>query len=96
MAGWLMFQFDETWDYVTMKDDLVCRWCREFEHEWIGSDIPITFTAKYRLGQKTVHPNTHDSQDLTFIPGKCRCNLIWRDYLETLTKRLFNEIDEVV
>jgi len=95
-AGWLMFQYDETWNYVTKKDHRVCPVCWAFERAWIGEDIPMEFTAKYRLGQNVVHPNTHETQDLTFLHGQCRCNLIWDDYLEVLTVRLFDELREVM
>lgn len=93
-AGWSMFQDDELWDYETQKDERVCPVCWAFERQWIGSEIPTEFTMKYRLGQNTVHPNTHENQDYTFLHGECRCNLIWHGYLEVLIRRLFDEMEE--
>lgn len=94
-AGWTMFQDDELWDYETQKDERVCPVCWSFEHEWVGSEIPVEFITKWRTGQNVVYPNTHDNQDYTFLRGECRCSLIWRDYLEVLTARLFDELAEV-
>lgn len=92
--GWYLFQDDEVWNYETHKDERVCPVCWAFERQWIGSELQTEFTMmKRRTAQNEVYPNTHETQDYSFLSGECRCNLIWRDYLEVLTRRLFEEIE---
>lgn len=91
-----MFQDDENWEYLTQQDENVCPDCRSFEHEWVGSEVGSFFTERWRTGQITVYPNVHDMQDYTHLKGDCRCNLTWRDYLELLATRLFDEFAGVI
>lgn len=95
-AGWSMFQDDEDWIYTNFGDENVCPSCHGFTRAWNGSELAGWFTEKYRLTQNTVHPNVHEMQDYTYLRGECRCTLTWRDYLELLRDRLFDELAEVV
>lgn len=99
-VGWLPFQPDETWLYIThpeMSIEGVCPTCQGFEarEEFIGSEIPHTFENKEQTDPlHQVLPHVHlNRPDLR---GQCRCELIWLNPRETLVTRLTREIDGAI
>jgi len=101
-AGWEYFQDDENWNYEVQADSRVCETCLGYAGGWVGSQIPVEFSAYRVWGKAHVKPGTH-----IYFPhlawakapdayGGCRCNLYWHDYLFVLTNRLFDEMGSVV
>ena len=98
--GWLVFQADETWQYVTRPElGAVCPLCGGLDGVTIpGDQVPIRFPY-YTYNPATpfvARPRTHQPDLSQFFHEECHCDLIWLDPLETLEKRLHAEKETVL
>lgn len=99
-TGWLVFQADETWQYVIHPEiGTVCPLCKSFSEMRItGTQIPIQFPY-YTYDPSSpfmARPRTHQPDLSQFFDEECHCDLIWLDPLETLEKRLHAEKEAVI
>lgn len=91
-GGWYLFQSDEVWSYVTMRDDRVCDECAPLDGQVIAGDaIPRNFPNYEIISPKrggaydvnvVVHPHVHDD---------CRCRIYLEDAVRMLEARLHQE-----
>lgn len=99
-SGWLPFQSDETWLYITHPErsiEGVCPVCQGFEarEEFIGSEIPGTFPDKEQTDPlHQVLPHVHLNRPE--LRGQCRCELLWLNPREVLVERLNREMIDAV
>jgi len=101
--GWTAFRDDETWEYYTEEDN-VCYICEGFGREFeiagwrILDEMPDQMPTNYSdTLYRHRYPNIHESQNLyPGLRGVCRCNMFWRDPVETLTQRLGRELEMII
>jgi len=98
--GWIPFQSDETWWYVTHPEKSFegpCPVCLGFEaqEEFAGDVIPSTFPDREQVDPlHLIHPHVHMSRPE--LRGDCRCDLLWFNAVEVLAERLRREMAEAV
>jgi len=96
--GWVAFQPDEKWEYVTERDGNECHFCQkeEYSSPHDGNMIPDKFPdwgwEKY---PKEIMPHYHIQLQSRGIRGLCRCHMYWVDMLPLLTDRLGMELAEL-
>ncbi len=99
-VGWLVFQADETWRYITHPElGTVCPLCGSFDGTTMaGNQIPVKFPYHtYNSSTPFVaRPRTHQPDLSQFFEEECHCDLIWLHPLDTLEKRLHTEKEEVL
>jgi hypothetical protein len=98
--GFDLFEPDETWRYVSEDDDRVCPICFGFDQDefFVGDDIPAWFPMKERKpgeGLVVIHPHVHWDPTYSYLLGECRCRIFMLDIVNTLTKRLSQELRDV-
>ena len=97
--GWPAFLDDEIWDYYTEQDDLVCPTCDGFgiKAEFPGPDVPSDLPDQIPVDvSDTLRRHRAPQVHVTYPErrGKCRCNIYWRNPVETLLYRFHNELME--
>lgn len=98
--GWLPYQSDEEWLYVTHPErsvEGVCPVCQGFEatETFMGNEIPTNFPTAEQIDPiHYIHPRVHEAH--RELRGQCRCELLWFNPREVLVERLTREIEEAV
>lgn len=98
--GWSLFRSDETWKYFTAQDEpeLTCDDCLRLarNEDYTGDEVRTDFPAREIVEPITVRPNVHEDPQYYYLRGRCRCVMIFQDYIQTLTERLADEMRRVL